>query len=338
MNERIGCRKRIILLLLVICILWQSGCSMKSNEQGFNGVHHNQYDQAMIKAEVSYGEREEAAPLSTSMDQARGLMLHGSPASMAETSVADASFHEDGYVIQRKVIHEHFLEQQVKDLKQTLDHIHHLAQQASGAYIESLQEWKHEYKNRIEHRAHISMRIPEHELSSFLASIEDQGNILRRNQHGFDVTEEYVDNHSRLRNQKAHEARLLELYDKAETIEDMLKVEGELSRIRTAIERLEGRQNYLEHVTSTIKVSLELVQVEEEVFLSDRQSVSMIQEAWLGFKKSVKDIFAYGERAFVQSISFIPYLLLLSGGVLLAIFIVRRFPRSPKKDEQQLGE
>lgn len=75
-----------------------------------------------------------------------------------------------------------------------------------------------------------------------------------------DVTEEYVDLDSDLRNLQASQTALLKLMDKATRLEDVLTLQQQLSNVQGQIQRIEGRKRYLEHATSmsTISVSLRL--------------------------------------------------------------------------------
>lgn len=73
-----------------------------------------------------------------------------------------------------------------------------------------------------------------------------------------DVSGEYVDNESQLRTLRETQSRLLELLGRAESIDDILRLELELQNTRGEIERIQGRQQYLDNATaySTISVSL----------------------------------------------------------------------------------
>jgi hypothetical protein len=73
-----------------------------------------------------------------------------------------------------------------------------------------------------------------------------------------DVTEEYTDLESQLRNLQATEASLLRLLDRATQINDILAVQRELTNVRGQIERIQGRMKYLSRRSdmSTINVSL----------------------------------------------------------------------------------
>lgn len=226
--------------------------------------------------------------------------------------------------MERKIIHEQFIEQQVQDLAQIIDELESTVSNMSGAYIESLREWKREERDQTIHRAEIIIRVPVNAFPSFLSQVEEQGNIIDRQFSGQDVTEEFVDNEARLRNLKTHEERILELYQKAESIEDMLQIEKELSRIRSSIEQIEGRQKFLNHVTSTAKLTLQLFQVEETEFLSAKTETSTFQEAGLGFLKSIKGLARFGERVFVFLVTVLPYLMALLVIILPSYFIVKK--------------
>jgi hypothetical protein len=61
-----------------------------------------------------------------------------------------------------------------------------------------------------------------------------------------DVTEEFVDLQSQVRNLQAQEQRLLQLLERAQNVQEILLVQQRLSETRAQIERLQGRMNFLE--------------------------------------------------------------------------------------------
>ncbi len=73
---------------------------------------------------------------------------------------------------------------------------------------------------------------------------------------GQDVAEEFVDLESRERNLLAAEESLLGLYDRAESVDDTLDVQRELTNVRGQIEQAQGRIQYLERRTATSRISL----------------------------------------------------------------------------------
>jgi hypothetical protein len=72
------------------------------------------------------------------------------------------------------------------------------------------------------------------------------------------VTEEFVDLESRERNLLAAEQSLLELYDRAQSVNDALAIERELANIRGQIEQVQGRIQYLEERTATSQITLSI--------------------------------------------------------------------------------
>ncbi len=71
-----------------------------------------------------------------------------------------------------------------------------------------------------------------------------------------DVTEEFVDITARVKAQKTIEDRYFDLLTKAKDVEDMLKIERELGKIREKIESLEGRLRFLGNRVSLSTINL----------------------------------------------------------------------------------
>ncbi len=127
---------------------------------------------------------------------------------------------------------------------------------AAGGYVSNLDEQTDGLDRR-----HISLqvRVPAGRLDGAMTGLESLGRVLLKRVNTEDITEEYVDTDARARNYRKTEERLLEHLDKAFLIENTLKIETELSRVREQIERLEGRLRFLGHRVrfSTIAVSLQ---------------------------------------------------------------------------------
>ncbi len=74
--------------------------------------------------------------------------------------------------------------------------------------------------------------------------------VARETTSSTDVTEEYIDLAARKRNLDRTEKQLLELMERAGTVEELLDVQRELSRVRGDIEQLEARMRYLEETSA----------------------------------------------------------------------------------------
>jgi len=95
-----------------------------------------------------------------------------------------------------------------------------------------------------------------------------------------DVTEEYVDLSAKLQNLEATEKQLLVVMGKAETVEDILDVQRELSRTRGDIERTKARMQYLERTSSTSIITVRLEQSKLDIEFS--------ADKWRGLKEGEK--------------------------------------------------
>jgi hypothetical protein len=128
-------------------------------------------------------------------------------------------------------------------------------QQVNG-YVSNL----HESVNALGNRTiTMQVRIPADRFDQSMMQAEALGKVLNKQVTTEDVTEQYVDTQARVRNLKHTEDRLLEHLSRTGILEDVLRVEKELTRVREEIERLEGRLRFLtDRVSfSTIAITLQ---------------------------------------------------------------------------------
>jgi len=107
----------------------------------------------------------------------------------------------------------------------------------------------------------VTVAVPATQLSPFLerlASLPGVRAVEERSLRGRDVTGEVIDIEARLRAARTAEQRYLSLVERAERVQDVLRVEEELRRIRTEIERLESQQRFLQERVSYAVVTVAL--------------------------------------------------------------------------------
>lgn len=110
----------------------------------------------------------------------------------------------------------------------------------------------------------VTFRVPAERFDDALAGAQGLAKkVIARTITGDDVTEEFVDLESRLRNLEATRDRLLTFLDKATKVEDALSVNTSLSDVQGQIEQVRGRIQYLKQsaALSTVSVSLTPVPV-----------------------------------------------------------------------------
>ncbi|MBX0328989.1 DUF4349 domain-containing protein [Oscillochloris sp. ZM17-4] len=105
----------------------------------------------------------------------------------------------------------------------------------------------------------ITFRVPSDSFGAALADLEGLASkVLSRSVGGDDVTAEFVDLDSRLRNLEATRTRLLDLLAKATKVEDALQVNNALTDIQGQIEQIQGRMKYLKDSAAMATITADL--------------------------------------------------------------------------------
>ena len=107
----------------------------------------------------------------------------------------------------------------------------------------------------------VQLKIPAEKLKQFLFTLKNQSQNYSEDVSAKDVTEDYTDTEIRMENALKMRVRLLEILKTAKTVEEILKVEAELSKVSESIERWEGRLKYL---ASAVQLSSVQVQVRQK--------------------------------------------------------------------------
>jgi uncharacterized protein DUF4349 len=109
-------------------------------------------------------------------------------------------------------------------------------------------------------RGSLVIRVPAERFELALADIHDLGTVQREKVFGEDVGQEFIDLEARLRNLRAHEAVMLRLYDRAQTIPESIRVQKEVTSVQLRIEEIEGRLRYLRDQAALGTISIGLVE------------------------------------------------------------------------------
>ncbi|MBR2577995.1 MAG: DUF4349 domain-containing protein, partial [Erysipelotrichaceae bacterium] len=102
------------------------------------------------------------------------------------------------------------------------------------------------------------IRIPAESFAEFLNGVEASGNVTYYHENTKDITDTYSDISARVTSLKAEEAKVLEFYKDAESLDDLLRIESRLTDIRYEIDYLETQlKNFdLQVAYSTLTISI----------------------------------------------------------------------------------
>ncbi len=213
----------------------------------------------------------------------------------------------------RKVIFNSNFEVQTKDYDKTIAALNTQIEQTKS-YIQSSTTYGDKEQGNA--RSTLLIRVPSNVYEQFKLDIQELGNVISSSEGGEDVTGDYFDKDARLNVLKAQEKRVLELLAKADTIEDILKIEAELTRIRAEIEQLTTVIKRYDDLISYSTINVSIYQTTDYIIKNDGFFAKIV--------KTIKDSLHSGLTLIQNTIYAIvwlfPYLIVI-GVVLL---IVRR--------------
>ncbi len=148
----------------------------------------------------------------------------------------------------------------VSDVEKKMAEIARLAEEMGGFVVSSNIYKVTTPAGQEAPQGNITVRVPAERLDEALGRIKEQVVEVRGgSRNGQDVTREYVDLKSRLRNLEAAEQQLVEIMQKAEKTEDVMNVFNQLVMIREQIEQVKGQIQYYEESATLSAISIELL-------------------------------------------------------------------------------
>ncbi|MGI8587938.1 MAG: DUF4349 domain-containing protein [Chloroflexia bacterium] len=154
----------------------------------------------------------------------------------------------------RKIIRTGQLDLTVANVESSLAAVRDLAVQNGGFLFSSNSRYDGD-----DMLATAVIQVPVDAFDSVMSGLRKMGTkVVSESTTSQDVSEEYTDLNSQVKNLQASELQLRALLGKATTVNDTLQVQNQLSGVQGQIEQLQGRINYLGHHSdlSTITVNL----------------------------------------------------------------------------------
>ncbi|CAG1015702.1 hypothetical protein ANAEL_05336 [Anaerolineales bacterium] len=242
--------------------------------------------------------------------------------------------------VERIVIQNADLTIVVSDVKGRMENIQVMAQQMGGYVVSSNLGQSYTGDNVQVPEARLTIRVPAEKLGEALEQIKkDVVEVQNENRTGQDVTAEYVDLQSRLKNYEAAEAQLEKILETASDTEDVVSIFNQLVYYREQIELVKGQMKYYEEAAALSAISIRIVAEEtiQPVVIGKWQPQGVALEAiqdLINFLKGFINFLIY----FV--ILILPVLLIISGVFYLVFLGLRAIFRllrgkKPKKEQSQ---
>lgn len=235
-------KTKSVLIGIVILSLTLSGCASKSytaNNLRSGGVE----DYAM-----------KAAPMVEPMEP----MLDSYAESAGSPGIATAGVESVQMIMMNAS-----LSIAVDDPAATLRDVQQLAK-GMGGYTVSSNLYKSYTSSGVEvPQANLIIRVPAERLDEAMQKIKDMTGdpkkyTLNESVSGQDVTKEYTDLKSRLRNLEEADAKLSEFYENAANTEDALSIYSQKMQVTEQIEIIKGQIKYYDESVSTSSITLQI--------------------------------------------------------------------------------
>lgn len=237
------------------------------------------------------------APLSGSVSSKIGVSRNA-------PEVLDASAPQSAVATDKKIIKNGNLTLQVDKADESALKIAEIAKVNGGEVFSSN---FHQSAEKIKNGSMV-VKVPVANFEKTFEEIKKVASlVVRESTSGQDVTEQYTDLQSRLRNKQAEEQSIAKILEQSGKITDVLEVTRELSRVRGEIELLQGQIRLMDARTEMATISINL---------SEDPEVAIIDSwrPWQVAKNSVNELIqslqGFIDFAIVLAIKIIPVLIL----------------------------
>ena len=171
--------------------------------------------------------------------------------------------------------------------------------------------------------AYYTIRVPSARFGEFTGSLSDLGNVPYSRTYTKNITTEYYDVQSRLDAYRVQEKRLLEMLSIAETVDDMLSIQRELTDVQYEIDSLTGRLRYYDNKVGYSTVNLTVNEVRE---YTPEPTITLTywERMSKGFKESMQDTGNFFKEFFLWFVTSLPWMIPLVVFIAAVVALIRR--------------
>lgn len=175
----------------------------------------------------------------------------------------------------------------------------------------------------------MTVRIPQEDFHSFLNFVEGGSTkVLDHYVSGEDITEEFVDLESRLKSKEQVEERLLGFLAGAKDTEDLLKISSDLVQVQEEIEMIVGRMNYLQDKSDFSTVTIAIYERNVTLSSVNDDNLNTWEETKQQFMKSINFIITIFSTLTILTIGNLPVLAIIGVLALIGYIFWRKQKRN----------
>lgn len=172
----------------------------------------------------------------------------------------------------------------------------------------------------------IKARIPSDKFNDFMESLSDLGQVMDKSTSTDNITRTYNDNDASIAALEKEQQRLLEMMDKATTVDEMISVENRLTTVETELNQAKSNKSSMDSDIkySTISISLQEVNKYSEVTKPVKYGEKLLK----ALKNSWNNLLVFFQELLIIILYILPFALVF----LVIILIIKAVRKKKGKD------
>ena len=172
----------------------------------------------------------------------------------------------------------------------------------------------------------ITARIPSEKFEDFINSLSGDGKVMSRSVNAENISQVYANKETYKKSLEKEQERLLEMMDKAQTIEEMITVESRLSEVERQLNVYKTDLAQMDKDVEFSTVYIELKEVKR--YTEEVSSTTFGEELKYAFEDAISSFKNFCEGIILFVVRNFPYLIILA---VIIVMIVRAVGRSRAK-------
>jgi hypothetical protein len=313
-----------VLGFIIILALFASACAKSDSKSSANMVSEDRDD--------SYDNGATAPQAGADYDTKPAVEGEYTEADSQEAlgSTSSLSTGEAALQTQDKIIRRFLLDVETQEFDSLITRIDSEIK-ALGGYVESSEISGKRYYDREGARyGRIIARIPVDKVNEFVNEVDENANVVNKEESSDNVSLKYIDAESRVETLKIEQERLYVILEQEASLENIITLESRLSDIRYELQNYESQLRYYDNQVTYSTVTLSIQEVEKLTPVAEtKQTVG--DRIKNGFSDTMYKLSEGLKDFFVWFVVNLPYLLIWAVIIAAALFLIRRSLKKRRK-------
>ncbi|MBE6542540.1 MAG: DUF4349 domain-containing protein [Ruminococcaceae bacterium] len=199
-----------------------------------------------------------------------------------------------------------------------------------GGYIESSEA--HDsgiYGTKYSRNSRHVIRIPQESYNSFMNEVCTLGNMTYKSENSNDVTMNYVDTESRIKAYQAEYDALIQILEKAESLNDVIQLQSRISDVTYMLESYKSQLRKYDALVSYCTINLSVEEVWRET--KNEEVLTLGQKIALGLEDTFLDIKEDVSEAIVWFVTALPYIIIWVIIIIVVVAVIGTKIKKAKK-------